>query len=122
MQLDYKPLTALSLQQKTVLLRIDGNVPISNNQILDDFKLKEVKPTIEYILKEKACLIILTHLGNPKQPSADFSTHILIPWFLNISTHVTFIDNLEILQSTPKIPGHILLFENVRFFKEEKDK
>jgi len=118
MDFQYIPLEKLPAREKTILLRIDGNVPFKNKQILDDFKLQQVLPTIEYLMRQNTCIIILTHLGNPKEPSDDFSTKILLPWFLKNYKNVHFVNNLELLKTMPKNIGEIILFENVRFFKE----
>lgn len=119
MTLDYIPLKNLPMQEKTILLRIDGNIPTKNKHILDDFKLQAVKPTIDYLMRQKTSVILLTHIGNPKEKSDDFSTNILMPWFLKNYHKVHFVKDLEALKTIEKKKEEIILFENVRFFKEE---
>lgn len=122
MNLNYTPFKKLPLRKKTVLLRIDANVPIKNKQILDDFKLQEVLPTLGLLMRLNSCVIILTHLGNPKAPSEEFSTKIIQSWFLERYTQVHFANSLEILKEMKKNPGELILFENVRFFTGEKSR
>ena len=54
------------LNQKIVLLRVDLNVPIKNDKILDNTRIKKIIPTISHLLNRNAKIIILTHVGRPK--------------------------------------------------------
>ena len=54
------------LNQKIVLLRVDLNVPIKNDKVLDNTRIKKVIPTILYLLNLNAKIIIITHVGRPK--------------------------------------------------------
>ena len=58
-----------SLSGKRVLLRLDLNVPIKDGKIIDDFRIKKAIPTIEYLHKKGAVVIILTHLGEDGKDS-----------------------------------------------------
>src|SRR5579884_3959020 len=55
----------LDVKEKRVFIRVDFNVPIVNGQIVDDTKIFTALPTIEYAFKEKARVIIASHLGRP---------------------------------------------------------
>lgn len=62
-----KTLKDFNFSEKRVLVRCDFNVPLGdNNQISDDFRIKKTLPTIEYLIKEKAKVILMSHLGDPE--------------------------------------------------------
>src|SRR6185312_17292567 len=66
----------LSLEHKHVLMRVDFNVPLSEDgsQIMDDTRIRETLPTLEYALRHKAKLILASHLGRPKgKPNPKYS-------------------------------------------------
>jgi len=52
-----------NLKGKKVLVRVDFNVPIKNGRILDDFRIKKALPTIKFLEKKGAKIILITHLG-----------------------------------------------------------
>ena len=62
----FKNINEADLRDKTVLLRVDYNVPIQNNEILDDTKIKASLKTINYLLENNCRIIILSHLGKIK--------------------------------------------------------
>ena len=90
-----------NIKGKTVLLRVDFNVPIKNNKVMDDFRIRSAMPTINFLLKKDAKIILLTHLG--KDGTASLKP--VIKRFFVISKiapdKVTFFDNLR------KFPGEI---------------
>lgn len=53
------------IANKRVLLRVDFNVPLEDKKITDNFRMKKSLPTIEYLLRNRAKVIIITHLGKP---------------------------------------------------------
>ncbi|MCX6795352.1 MAG: phosphoglycerate kinase [Candidatus Falkowbacteria bacterium] len=55
-----------NLRGKTVLLRVDFNVPFKKGKITEDYKIRMSLPTIEYLLKNGARVIVMSHLGSPK--------------------------------------------------------
>ena len=64
---------------KTVLMRVDLNVPIIDDKIADATRISKIVPTILKLLEQKAKIIIVTHLGRPKGDwNEDFSVEILI--------------------------------------------
>jgi len=89
------------LKGKTALVRVDFNVPIKNGKVLDDFRIKMALPTINFLLKKGAKIILITHLG--KDGSESLSP--VIKKFFAISkidkNKISFFDNIR------KFPGEI---------------
>ncbi len=122
-----KYIDQIDIKGKSVLLRVDYNVPYdSGMNITDDTRIKATLPTLEHCLKEKAKIIIISHLGRPKgkvvpgmslKPVADRLSAL-------ISRDVKFLDK-PIGQETADIvnsagPGEIMLLENIRFYPGEE--
>ena len=55
-----------NLNQKKVLLRLDLNVPLDNGKITDTTRIDKILPTINFLLKNEAKIIILSHVGRPR--------------------------------------------------------
>ena len=55
-----------NLNQKKILLRLDLNVPLDNGKITDTTRIDKILPTINFLLKNEAKIIILSHVGRPK--------------------------------------------------------
>ena len=56
----------LDLNNKKILIRLDLNVPLNGTNIIDTNRIDKIIPTLEYLLKNKAKIIILSHIGRPK--------------------------------------------------------
>ena len=56
----------LDVKNKNIILRLDLNVPLENNKIKDDTRISLCLPFIKNLIKKKAKIIILSHLGRPK--------------------------------------------------------
>ena len=112
---------------KRIIVRLDLNVPIKNSKIDDDTRINIIKTLIINLIKNKAKIIIISHLGRPKgQILADLSLQPIFEYFKKkISEKVFFykgnIDDEAINQTKKLKPGQILLFENIRFYKEEEN-
>jgi phosphoglycerate kinase len=112
---------------KTVLLRVDYNVPLENGKIKDDTRIKESLPTVKHLLKEGAKLIIMSHLGRPKgkiveelklNPIADKLSKLLEKPVIKVDSCLG--DTVEKAVKSLN-EGDILMLENTRFHPEEED-
>ena len=56
-----------NLQGKKVILRLDLNVPLNNGEITDTTRIDKILPTIKFLLKQNSKIIILSHVGRPKE-------------------------------------------------------
>lgn len=117
----FSKLSSWSLSHKRVFLRADLNVPCSAGKIGNDFRLQSIVPTLNFLLKNKAQVILATHIGRPKNKEPEFSTQVLIPWFKNNGYAIQFISDPSLLSRVPMQPGEIILLENLRFFPGEKN-
>ena len=116
----------ISLAGEKVLLRVDFNVPLNAEfQITDDSRMRAAIPTIQKILGDGGSVIIMSHLGRPKEgPEDKFSLkHIVSHLSQLLNTPVDFADDCIGSQATEKASalsaGQVLMLENLRFYKEE---
>jgi phosphoglycerate kinase len=106
---------------------VDFNVPLNKEtlQITDDKRIRAALPTLNHILNRGGSLIIMSHLGRPKEgPEDKFSLrHILSGLETNLNRSVQFandcIGNEAIDKAANLNSGEVLLLENVRFYKDE---
>lgn len=140
-----KTVRGINLAGQRVLLRADYNVPVKDGKVVDDYRIRQSLPTIEYILNQKpAALIIISHLGRPRtfyrgshnlitdyshpekmrdkpdgKPDPDFS---LLPVVKRLSqllgTPVSF--GMDCIGKQAKTTGRITLLENLRFHAGEE--
>ena len=61
-----RSIKTFDLRGQTILMRLDLNVPISGENIEDDFRINSCLPTINYCLSEGASIVIMSHLGRPE--------------------------------------------------------
>lgn len=125
--MDKKTVRDLDVAGKKVLVRVDFNVPLNDKgEITDDTRVTASLPTIQYLLEQKAAVILMAHLGRPKgQVKPELS---LAP----VAKHLGKLLGKKILFAPDCVgeaaqaaasklkPGHILLLENLRFHKEEE--
>jgi len=125
-----KFLRDFNFKDKRVLVRVDFNVPLGNDSQVDekeDWRLKAVLPTINYLLKQKAKIILLAHLGRPEgkikeelrlNPIAQRLEELLNQKILKLDDCL----GLEVERSVSKMKeGEIVFLENLRFYPEEKE-
>ncbi|MBT5097534.1 MAG: phosphoglycerate kinase, partial [Candidatus Marinimicrobia bacterium] len=60
-----KTLKSFDLKDKRVLIRVDFNVPVENELVTDDFRIRSALPTIKHCLNEGAKIILISHMGRP---------------------------------------------------------
>lgn len=125
--MDKKTVRDLDVAGNKVLVRVDFNVPLNDKgEITDDTRITASLPTIQYLLEQKAAVILMAHLGRPKgQIKPELS---LAP----VAKHLGKLLGKKILFAPDCVgeaaqaaasklkPGHILLLENLRFHKEEE--
>ncbi len=125
--MDKKTVRDLDVAGKKVLVRVDFNVPLNDKgEITDDTRITASLPTIQYLLEQKAAVILMAHLGRPKgQVKPELS---LAP----VAKHLGKLLGKKILFAPDCVgeaaqaaasklkTGHILLLENLRFHKEEE--
>jgi phosphoglycerate kinase len=110
------------------LVRVDFNVPLNAElQITDDNRMKAAVPTIQKILKDGGSVILMSHLGRPKDgPSDKYSLKHLVKHLSQLldGAYVLFandcIGEQAMLTAGMLKPGEVLLLENLRFYKEEE--
>jgi phosphoglycerate kinase len=117
----------INFKSKRALIRVDFNVPLDANfNVTDNTRIKAALPTIKKVLSDGGCVILMSHLGRPKEGPADkYSLRHLLP---ELKTHFGFeikfaddcIGDAAYKLSNEMKPGEILLLENLRFYKEEE--
>jgi len=110
------------------LVRVDFNVPLNDKfEITDDNRMRAAIPTIKKILNDGGSVILMSHLGRPKDgPTDKYSLRHLIPHLVKLlgGTTVLFANDCigeEAVRKAASLqPGEVLLLENLRFYKEEE--
>jgi len=124
--MNLKTLKDLDVTGKKVLVRVDFNVPLDNGEVVDDIRIREALPTIQYLMKNQAKVILMSHLGRPEgkvveelrlEPVGHKLSSLLGDQVLTLTDCVgeeveRAIESLE--------PGEVILLENTRFYDEEK--
>ncbi|MGI8477931.1 MAG: phosphoglycerate kinase [Thermomicrobiales bacterium] len=106
---------------KRVLVRVDFNVPMVEDRITDDTRVRAALPTIEHLCAGRAKVVLISHLGRPKgAPSADLSLRPVATLLASLlGRPVTFVPSVvgpEVLDAIGVLPeGGVALLENLRF-------
>ena len=111
---------------KKVLVRVDFNVTIDNGSVTEDYRIRSAIPTIEYLVKRGAKVILASHLGRPKYRDHN---NTLAPVAVRLkeilNRKVDFINDCigtEVYTKIEKMSfGSILLLENLRYYSEEQN-
>jgi phosphoglycerate kinase len=121
-----KTIDQLNFSGKKAIIRVDFNVPLDKDfKITDDSRMRAAVPTIKKILKDGGSVILMSHLGRPKEgPEEKFSLkHLQAHLASLLDTKVLFADDCigdSAREMAAKLQsGEVLLLENLRFYKEE---
>ena len=122
-----KTVDSFNFLGKKVLIRVDFNVPLDENfNVTDDNRIQGALPTITKILNDGGSLILMSHLGRPKEgPTATYSLKHIVAYLSKVLNRpVLFADDCigasAVEQAAKLQPGQVLLLENLRFYKEEE--
>lgn len=119
----FATLDELTVTSKRILLRVDFNVPILNNEIIDDSRILATLPTIQKLVSEGAAVILLSHRGRPEEGKCDSQYSLdLIADYLSeaLNSTVPLITNWHDADVCVEF-GEVALLENIRFEEGEKD-
>ncbi|MDA7923453.1 phosphoglycerate kinase [Candidatus Pelagibacter sp.] len=115
-----------NLNQKKVLLRLDLNVPLDNGKITDTTRIDKILPTINFLLKSEARIIILSHVGRPKgkivkelslKPICEDLKNKLNQNIKLVSKNIKEIKSTDLFNEQDE---KIVILENLRFYEEEE--
>ncbi|MDP3556975.1 MAG: phosphoglycerate kinase [Bacteroidota bacterium] len=122
-----KTVDSINFSNKRAVVRVDFNVPLNDQfEVTDSTRIKAAIPTLKKILNDGGSLVLMSHLGRPKDgPTDKFSLkHIVAELSKQLGTAVLFADDCvsekAFEQSRVLKPGEVLLLENLRFYKEEE--
>jgi phosphoglycerate kinase len=112
----------LDLRGKRVLVREDLNVPVENGKVTSDARIRAALPTLEHAARSGARVVVLSHLGRPKEGTPDpafslapVAKHLAGLTDIPVNFAETWLDGVDVE------PGQLMICENVRFNPGEKD-
>jgi len=124
-----KMIQDFNFKGKKVIVRVDFNVPLDKKTfvVTDDTRIRGALLTINRIISDGGCLILMSHLGRPEGRMEKYSLKPVLPVLeKHLGKKVLFADDClgesAISMSAALKPGEILLLENVRFYPEEEGK
>ncbi|MSU74917.1 MAG: phosphoglycerate kinase [Candidatus Magasanikbacteria bacterium] len=114
---------------RRVLVRVDFNVPLENGKVKDDFKIKKTLPTIQYLIKKGAKVILVSHLGRPKGVDTKLSLQPVVEHLEKLLKQLVAFVKIGRLQDWKIVGraieklknGELAMLENIRFVKGEED-
>lgn len=123
-----KSFNEISFKDEKALIRVDFNVPLDKQTfaITDDNRISAAIPTIQKILQDGGSVILMSHLGRPKEgPENKYSlVHLVKHLEQVLSRPIQFATDCigqDAIELSAKLqPGEVLLLENLRFYKEEE--
>ncbi len=120
-----KTVRDVDVKGKRVLVRVDYNVPIKDGKVGDDTRIRAAMPTVEYLLKNGAAVILCSHLGRPKGgPEPKYSLRPVAEHLSGLlGKPVAFAEDCvgPVAEKAAKAlkPGGFLLLEKTRFNPDE---
>ena len=123
-----KTVDSINFSGKRALIRVDFNVPLNESfQVTDNTRIRAAVPTIKKILADGGSVVLMSHLGRPKEgPTDKYSLrHIVSEVSACLGgVAVSFVNDCisedAFAQSAALKPGEVLLLENLRFYKQEE--
>ena len=116
----------VNLSDKKILLRLDLNVPLIDNKITDSTRIDKILPTLNFLIAQKAKIIIVSHVGRPKgkivknlslQPISEDLSKKLNQNVRLVSNNIKEINLNELFKNNDE---KIIMLENIRFYSEEE--
>ena len=113
-----RKLSETNVLNKTIALRVDLNVPVENDKVLDDTRILAIIPTLEYLLDQNTKIILISHFGRPKSGVFD-SKFSLLPVAKRLEEIIN--KQIKLFSSIDEVnfSSDISLIENIRFFPGE---
>lgn len=117
----WKTLDDMELDGKTVLTRVDINVPVEAGRVTDATRIERIKPTVDDILARGGQPVLMAHFGRPKgQPDPAMSLRLVQPALQDVlGRDVTFLERPD--RTTIDAIEGVILLENTRFTPQETD-
>jgi phosphoglycerate kinase len=122
-----KTVDSIDFKGKRALVRVDFNVPLNEKfEVTDNTRIRAAIPTLKKILGDGGSVVLMSHLGRPKEgPSDKYSLkHIVVEISKQLGRNVQFandcIGEVAFEKSRALQSGEVLLLENLRFYKEEE--
>lgn len=116
-----KTIRDVDVKGKRVLVRVDFNVPLKDEAVADDRRIRAALPTIQYLLDHGAAVVLMSHLGRPKgEPKPEFRMDPVARRLSELlGRSVTKLDDCVGVQVENTVnsmkPGDVILLENTRF-------
>ncbi|MGE0566986.1 MAG: phosphoglycerate kinase [Bacteroidia bacterium] len=122
-----KTVDSINFSGKRAVIRVDFNVPLNDKfEVTDETRIKAAIPTLKKILSDGGSIVLMSHLGRPKEgPTEKYSLKHIVSNVSNLlDTNIQFVSDCisdEAFQKSSALkPGEVLLLENLRFYKEEE--
>jgi len=121
-----KTIDNINFHHKKALIRVDFNVPLNeNNEVTDNTRIIAALPTIQKILNDGGSVILMSHLGRPKNREERYSLKHIIPALEKVlNKKIKFVDDCigdKAKKAVKELKdGEVLLLENLRYYPEEK--